>query len=75
MTTKTMTMEDSITLPKEMRRNWKGKRVWVQFSDETIIIKRVREAPFWNTLAALGRQKKTPQKDIRDAIQWARRKS
>jgi len=74
MTFQTKILEaDTITLPKSISKAWKGKKVYIQFSEDTILVKRVREAPFWQTLERLrpaGRR--LAQKDIDTAIRTVR---
>ena len=42
-------------------------------SEDTIIIKKVQKAPFWNTWRKLKTlQKKVSKKDIDSAVKWAR---
>lgn len=74
MTFQTKILEaDTITLPKSISKAWKGKKVYIQFSEDTILVKRVREAPFWQTLEHLRPAgKKLSQKDVNAAIRSAR---
>jgi len=65
--------EDTITLPKSIRKLWRGKKVYIQFSEDTIVVKRVQEAPFWGTLERLRPAgKRVSQKDISTAVRVTR---
>lgn len=64
---------DTITLPKSVSKAWRGKKVYIQFSEDTILVKKVREAPFWQTLERLRTVgKRVSKKDISAAIRSAR---
>jgi len=66
----------SVVLPRELRATWKDAEVFLRSSDDTIVIKKMQKAPFWNTWKKLGALKtKINRKDIDDAITWARRRS
>ena len=66
----------SITLPKEVRKYWKNAEVYIRISGDTAILKRVQqprrifEDKTVRQLTAIG--KKISNKDITDAIKWAR---
>ena len=76
MTTQTLKLKNqTLTLPKD----WRGKEVFIRRDNDTIIIKKLEKPGFFvfdkdteKKLRALG--KKITQKDISDAIRWARKK-
>ena len=75
-TTATKVKNGSIALPTELRNAWKDAEVFVRSSDDTIIVKRIRKAPFWTTWEKLRvGGKKINRKDVNDAIQWTRGRS
>lgn len=68
----------TITLPKSLSKPWQGADVFVRASEDTIVIKRISRAPFWDIWQEIkmkGLGKKISQKDIKDAIAWARRQA
>ena len=77
MTVKTTKiLNGAITLPKELRRGWKGADVILRSSDDTIVVKKMQKVPFWETwqkLRAVNVNKKVSKKDVETAIKWARR--
>lgn len=75
MTTQTAKIEKrSIIFPKVLPKLWQGADVFVRASDDTIVIKRVSKAPFWDTLEQMREiGKKFTKKDVERAITWARK--
>ena len=73
MTTKTITITNSITLPKDMQAQWKNQEAVMQVGVDTIIIKRIAP-PQWDALTPKLRKagKRLTQKTIQNAVQWAR---
>lgn len=60
----------AVKLPKA----WRGAKVFIRETGDTIVIKKVQRAAFWDTwaqLAPLGR--KVKGRDITAAVRWARR--
>ena len=60
----------TLKLPK----TWWRAKVFVRESGDTIVIKKVQRAAFWNTwtqIAPLG--KRVKQGDITAAVRWARK--
>ncbi len=76
MTTQTFKLKNqTLTLP----RDWRGKEIFVRRNNDTIVIKKIEKPEFFifdkgteKKLRALG--KKITQKDIEEAIIWARQK-
>ena len=75
MTTQTLEVKgNSVMIPKESAKSWRGARVLVSSSEDTIVIKRAQPSTFWQTWQKLGQAgKSVVEKDITQAIKWARR--
>lgn len=75
MTTKTVTITNSIPIPKEAKGEWKNKTAMIQVKGDTIIIKRI-EPSTWKALLPQLRKagKEISQKITREAVAWARKK-
>ncbi len=75
MTTQTTKVKNGrITLPKELRKKWKGVEVITQTSDDTIVIKKIEKPAFWKTWEKVGKiSKGITKKDIKEAITQARK--
>lgn len=66
---------NTITLPKTLMKTWKGKDVYVRFSDDAIFIKKLQPPSLWELRDQLRTVAKTiTQKDINNAVTWARKK-
>lgn len=68
----------TIAIPREIQKSWAGADIYLRFSDNSVIIKKI-SAPKKlfekKTVAALKELgKKISQKDIQDAVKWARKK-
>lgn len=64
----------AITLPKQLQKNWKGASVFMRFSTDTVVLKKVRPSSFWKTWQKMKPATKgITRKDIENAISWARR--
>jgi len=76
MTTQTITVTNSIPLPKELLGKWKNQEVMIQVLNDTIIVKRLAP-PAWNALLPKLRKasKGVSQKIVLDAVAWARKNS
>lgn len=66
----------SIVLPKQLQKLWRGAEVFVlPTADDTLVIKRVQEVPFWRTWRSLRKVGRgISQQDIDNAVRWARRR-
>lgn len=67
---------NSVRLPKNAVKSWRNAQVVLSVSDETIILKRVAKPNFfetWRKLKKVGRM--ISQKDIDNAVKWARAKT
>lgn len=66
----------TITLPKELKSNWKNASVFLRVSPDTVVLKKIqRPSSFWNTWQKMKpASKNIRKKDIDDAVSWARRK-
>ena len=65
----------SVPIPKEWLSEWKGAEVLLRSSGNTMVLKKLEDAPFWNSwnkLKLLG--KKINQKDIEKAVRLVRSK-
>ena len=71
---KTITVTNSIPLPKEARLRWKDQSAIMRVLDDTIIIKRV-SYPAWNVIMPKLRQagKKISPATVKAAVSWARK--
>lgn len=74
MTTKTTKVKNgTITLPKELRKSWKGAKVFLRAANDTIVIKKIKKAAFWESWEKLRKvSKKVTKRDIKKAVAWAR---
>jgi len=60
-------------LPRELQKAWRGVDVMMRSSGDSILIKKM-PASFWDTRDALKPYRgKTAQRDIKNAILWARK--
>lgn len=75
MTTTLKVKNGVIRLPRQLQRNWSGAEVLVRATNDTVVLKRLRPARFWDTWKALKPlARKTTQRDINAAIRWARQR-
>mgnify|MGYP001558922126 CR=1 FL=1 len=74
MTAQTVTITNSIPLPKAARWQWRNKQAFVEVFDDTIIVKRIA-LPAWDELLPKLRKagKQISPRMIRDAVAWARK--
>lgn len=64
----------AITLPEKLRRDWQNAEVFLRFSDDTLVVKKVQKSTFWETWRKLKALKGSiTKKDIEEAVQWARK--
>lgn len=74
ITQTTKIKEGKILLPPEARKDWKDAEVFVKTSEDTIVIKKIKKTPFWETWEKMRKAgKKITQEDIKNAVTWARR--
>jgi len=75
-TTITKVKDGSITLPKEMKQAWKNAEVFMIPSGDSLFLKRVKK-PSLKGLEKKLRQagKLITDKDINEAVKWARKKA
>ena len=74
MTTRTLTIGESIPLPQALRSRWQNKRVSMQVGKNAIIVKFAEPASWKDTVKAwraVG--KEISPKTLKDAIAWARK--
>ena len=74
MPIQSITITNSIPLPKEFRTNWRNKAAVIQVFGDTIVIKKV-EPPTWEMLLPKLRKagKRLSPKIVQEAVVWARR--
>lgn len=66
----------TITLPKGLWKNWKGANVFIRFSPDTVVLKKVKPSSFWKTWQKMKSARKgITHKDVGDAVSWARRRT
>ncbi|MBU4512048.1 hypothetical protein KKD19_02255 [Patescibacteria group bacterium] len=65
-----------VKVPPKLRKYWQNQQVYVRFSPESIYIKKVEPASFWQVRDELKEVSKLiTQKDINEAVKWARSQS
>lgn len=76
MTYKTAKINNGvIALPRDLLKSWNGAEVFVRSSDDTIVIKKLQKAAFWSTWEKVGKLgKKNSQREVNDAVTWARKR-
>lgn len=70
MNYQTKIKNQAIVLPKQ----WKGKKVFIKETSDTIVIKKIQEPEFWTTWQKIKPlAKEISKKDIAKAILYARK--
>lgn len=65
-----------IILPKKIRKAWEKAEVFITGGRDTILIKKVSLPPLSQMLDEFRKiGKKITKKDVKEAIEWARRKT
>lgn len=73
MTSRTVTITNSVPIPKTLQAQWKNKQAVLQATGDFIILKRI-EPTAWKTVISKFRKagKRLPKNVVADAVAWAR---
>ncbi|KKW46209.1 hypothetical protein A3C21_00145 [Candidatus Kaiserbacteria bacterium RIFCSPHIGHO2_02_FULL_59_21] len=74
MTTATLTVKNgAIQLPKELHKAWKDAKIVARISPDTVVLKKMRASPFWESWEKMRPLAKGVSKaDVEKAIARAR---